>query len=87
METDDCPELFDANAEDGNVFLSKLELVGELRPCCANDGKSVVDLDVPPPPLLPPPPPWIAVVEAAAEVARFELEKGVLARERGDDSN
>ena len=45
-----------------------------------------MDLDVPPPPLLPPPP-WIAVVEAAAEGTRFEVGKGVVARDRGDESS
>ena len=39
FETDDWPELPDAKTEEESMFLSKLELVGELRPCCANEGE------------------------------------------------
>lgn len=43
--------------------------------------------DPPPPPLPPPPPPptWVAVVEAAAEDAKFEPGNGVVVRDRGED--
>ena len=88
LETDDWLELADDNIDEGNVFRSKVELVGEVTLCCGREGENVAVREDPPPPLLPPPPPaWVAVVEAAAEDAKFELENGVVVRERGEDSS
>lgn len=68
---------------------SKVVLVGELRLCVERDGENVAGLEVPPPLLLPPPPPppEDAVVEAAAEDAKFDVLKDVLARDLGDASS
>lgn len=88
LETDDWLEPVDDNVDEEKVFRSKAELVGDVTLCCGKDGENVAVREDPPPPLLPPPPPaWFAVVEAAAEDAKFELENGVVVRERGEESS
>ena len=57
LETEDWPELLEADAEVGNRLRSKLAIVGEVKFCWAKDGEKVAGLEDPPPPLLPPPPP------------------------------
>ena len=65
---------------------SNPEDVGDVRLCVDNEGEKAPDrvLILGPPPPLPPPPPRDTVVGPAAEDAKFDVENGVLARDRGD---
>ena len=72
---------------------SKPAFVGELRPCVelptgeklpARDGCCPPPLPIPP---LPPPPPEDAAVGPAAAEDADWVEKGVVVRDRGDDSS
>ena len=87
FDTDDWLFEAEVGVDTLNGLRSKVELVGEVMPWVETEGEKAATRDCPPPPLLPPPPPWDALAEAAAEDAKVEVEKGVVARDRGDDSS
>jgi hypothetical protein len=85
FDTEDCEPDPSVGVVELNRLRSNDDAVGEVKLCCDDTlGENAPCRDPPTTPAPPPPPCDRAAVDAAADEAKFDVEKGVVVRDRGE---